>query len=88
LKVGPGQQYTLPSQAARVARDGALVEIYSGEYEADVAIWRQNDLTLRGIGKRPQLRAGGRAAERKAIWVVKGDRVTVENLDLSGARVP
>ena len=88
LKVGPGQQYTLPSQAARVARDGALVEIHSGEYEADVAIWRQNDLTLRGIGERPQLRAGGQAAERKAIWVIKGDRVTVENLDLSGARVP
>jgi hypothetical protein len=88
LKVGPGQQFALPSQAARVARDGALVEIYSGEYEADVAIWRQNDLTLRGIGERPQLRAGGRAAERKAIWVIKGDRVAVENLDLSGARVP
>ena len=88
LRVGPAQQYTLPSQAARVARDGALVEIYSGDYEADVAVWRQNDLTLRGVGERPHLRAGGRAAEGKAIWVIKGDRVTVENLELSGARVP
>jgi hypothetical protein len=88
LKVGPGQPYTLPSQAARAARDGALVEIHSGEYEGDVAIWRQDDLTLRGVGERPHLRAGGRAAERKAIWVIKGDRVTVENMELSGARVP
>ena len=88
LKVGPGQQYTLPSQAARAARDGAVVEIYSGEYEGDVTVWRQGDLTLRGIGERPHLRAGGRAAEGKAIWVIKGDRVTVENLELSGARVP
>ena len=88
LKVGPGQRYTRPSQAAQAARNGALVEISSGEYEGDVATWRQNDLTLRGVGARPHLRAGGRAAERKAIWVIKGDRVTVENLELSGARVP
>lgn len=88
LRVGPGQPYALPSHAARVARDGALVEIHPGEYEGDVAVWRQNDLTLRGVGGRPHLRAGGRAAEGKAIWVVKGDRVTVENVELSGARVP
>ena len=88
LKVGPAQQYTRPSQAARVAGDGALVEIFAGEYEGDVAVWRQNDLTLRGVGERPHLRAGGRDAEGKAIWVIKGDRVTVENLELSGARVP
>jgi hypothetical protein len=88
LKVGPTQQYTRPSQAARSARDGALVEIHAGNYEGDVAVWRQNDLTLRGVGERPHLRAGGRAAEGKAIWVIKGDRVTVENMELSGARVP
>ena len=88
LKVGPAQQYALPSQAARDARDGALVEIHSGTYEGDVAIWRQNDLTLRGVGERPHLRAAGQAAERKGIWVIKGNRVTVENLEMSGARVP
>jgi Right handed beta helix region len=88
LRVGPGQQYARPSQAARAARDGALVEIHSGDYDGDVAVWRQSDLTLRGVGERPHLRAGGQAAEGKAIWVIKGDRVTVENLELSGARVP
>lgn len=88
LKVGPGQPYARPSQAARVARDGAVVEIHAAEYDGDVAVWRQNDLTLRGVGGRPHLRAAGRAAEGKAIWVIKGDRVTVENLELSGARVP
>jgi hypothetical protein len=88
LKVGPSQRYTLPSEAARAARDGAVVEIDAGDYDGDVAIWRQNDLTLRGIGGRPHLRAAGRAAEGKAIWVIKGDRVTVENVEMSGARVP
>jgi hypothetical protein len=88
LYVGPGRRFSRPSEAARVARDGALVEIVAGDYQGDVAVWRQNDLTLRGIGARPHLRAGGKAAEGKAIWVIKGDRVTVENLELSGARVP
>ncbi len=88
LRVGPGRQYTRPSQAARAALHGALIEIYAGDYEGDVVVWRQDDLTLRGVGERPHLRAGGRAAEGKAIWVIKGDRVTVENVELSGARVP
>jgi hypothetical protein len=88
LKVGPGQRYQRPSEAARVATDGALVEIHPGEYAGDVAVWRQNDLTLRGVGGRPHLRAAGRAAEGKAIWVIKGDRVTVESLEFSGAQVP
>jgi hypothetical protein len=88
LKVGPGQRFSRPSEAARIAGDGAVVEIHAGDYQGDVAVWRQNDLTLRGVGERPHLRAGGRAAQGKAIWVIKGDRVTVENLELSGARVP
>lgn len=79
LRVGPNQPFQRPSEAARVARDGAVVEIDAGEYEGEVAVWRQNDLTLR---------AAGRAAEGKAIWVIKGDRVTVENVELSGASVP
>lgn len=88
LFVGPGRQYERPSDAARAARDGALVEIAAGDYVGDVVVWHQNDLTLRGVGLRPHLRAGGKAAEGKAIWVIKGDRVTVENLEFSGARVP
>lgn len=88
LYVGPGRELSRPSQAARVARDGALVEIVAGDYEGDVAVWRQDDLTLRGVGTRPHLRAGGKAAEGKAIWVIKGDRVRVENLEFSGTKVP
>jgi hypothetical protein len=88
LQVGPGLRFERPSQAAKAAPDGAVVEIHGSGYEGDVAVWRQDDLTLRGVGARPHLRAGGRAAEGKAIWVIKGDRVTVENLEFSGARVP
>jgi hypothetical protein len=78
----------VPSAAARVAKAGDTVEIAGGEYVGDVAVWRQDRLTLRGVGGRPHLRAAGKAAEGKAIWVIKGDDVLVENIEMSGTRVP
>lgn len=88
LKVGPERRFKVPSQAARFARDGDVIEIDAGDYLGDVAVWRANRLILRGVGGRPRLRAEGNAAEAKAIWVIKGDDVTVEAIEFSGARVP
>ncbi len=87
LRVGPGQRLSVPSEAAEVARDGAIIEIEAGLYRNDVAVWTQSNLTLRGVGGRAHLKAEGRSAEDKAIWVIKGDRVRVENIEFSGARV-
>src|SRR3954469_20617648 len=39
LRVGPGQQFERPSQAAIVARDGDTVLITPGRY-VDCAVWR------------------------------------------------
>jgi hypothetical protein len=88
LRVGPDRTLTLPSQAVAIAQDGATVEIDAADYAGDVAVWHQNGLTLRGVRGRARLRAGGRAAEGKAIWVIAGNDVTVENVELSGTRVP
>lgn len=88
IQVGPTRRYKMPSEAARVAVDGSLVEIDAGLYVGDVAVWPQNHLTIRGVGGRAHIDAGGKAAEAKAIWVVKGDGVTIENVELSGCRVP
>jgi len=63
------------------------VEIAAGVYSGDVAVWRANDLTLRGVGGRPQLKANGNAAEGKAIWVIKGERTVVENVEFSDCHV-
>lgn len=87
LRVGPQHALKTPSAAAAVAVDGSVVEIDAGTYVGDVAIWPQNDLTLRGVGGLAHLRAAGRSAERKAIWVIRGDRVRIENMEFSGARV-
>ncbi len=88
LRVGPGRPLATPAAAARRVRDGDRVEIDAGDYFGDVAVWRADGLVLRGVGGQVRLHAAGNAAEGKAIWVIKGDRVTVENVDFMGARVP
>src|SRR5262245_21368120 len=86
LQVGPGRPLSAPSEAAKIAGDGDVVEIAAAVYNGDVAIWPQNHLTIRGVGGRPHVRADRRLAEDKGIWVIKGRNATVENVELSGAR--
>jgi hypothetical protein len=88
LRVGPGQPYAVPSQAAAAAKDGDVVEISPALYAGDAAVWRANDLTLRGVGGRPHLIADGASALGKAIWVIQGNNVLIENIQFSGAKVP
>jgi hypothetical protein len=59
-----------------------------GEYVAQVGVITQRQLTVRGVGKRPVLRAGGTSAENKAILIVRDGDITLENLEFRGARVP
>ncbi|WP_165355021.1 right-handed parallel beta-helix repeat-containing protein [Nocardioides oleivorans] len=86
--VGPDRDLEAPSAAAAVAGDGDTVLIDPGTYSGDVATWTQDDLTLRGDGGRAHLRADGNDAQGKAIWVIAGDRTTVDRIELSGAAVP
>jgi hypothetical protein len=87
LRVGPSQPINRIADAARLAKDGDIVEIHPGEYRGDVATWTQNNLTLRGIGKRPTLIADGKSAEDKAIWVMKSPNAKIENIEFRGAHV-
>jgi len=88
IRVGPGRAYQVPSQAAKAARNGDIVEIEAADYSGDVAVWKQNNLTIRGVGGRPHIDAGGNSAGGKAIWVIRGNNVTIENVELSGCTVP
>lgn len=87
LRVGKALHYGTIAAAARDARDGDIVEIEAGEYRGDVAVWTQRGLVIRGIGGLAVLAADGAAAEGKAIWVIRGDNVTVERVRFTGARV-
>ena len=87
LTVGENGDYLTPSRAALFAQDGDEVVVESGRYVGDVAVWTQSNLTIRGLGPGADIQSDGAAAEGKALWVVKGDDVVIENIGFSGARV-
>ena len=86
--VGPGEKISSLSEAARQARDGEVIEIRPGTYRGQPAVWTQDKLIIRGAAERPVMLADGKSAEGKAIWVVRGGRVQIENVEFRGARVP
>ena len=96
IRVGPGRAYASPRLAAAVANDGDVVEIDAGLYLDDIAVWRQNNLTLRGVAGRAPLKAtkpilytkGSDQENGMGIWVTKGDNIVIENIEFSGATVP
>jgi nitrous oxidase accessory protein NosD len=85
LKVGPGQPFTRPSQAAVKAKDGDRIDIAPGEY-FDCAVWHANNLVIEGTG--PGAVITDKSCMGKGLFVIIGNDVTVRNLTLTGARVP
>ena len=85
IRVGPAEPLTSPAAAAGVAKDGAVIEIAAGDYDGEGVTWTQNNLTLRGRNGRPRLRLTGPASSDSAIWVLRGERTVVENMDFAGA---
>jgi hypothetical protein len=88
LRVGPDEAFATIAAAAEGVRDGDTVEILAGDYPGDAAVWRANGITIRGLGGRPHISAAGRHVEGKGTWLVKGNDVTIEHIELSGAAVP
>jgi len=88
LRVGPGAEFPTVAAAAQGVRDGDTVEIMAGDYPGDVAVWRASNIIIRGLGGRPHVSAAGRHVEGRGTWLVRGDDVAIENIELSGAAVP
>jgi hypothetical protein len=88
LSVGPGRTYAAPCAAIAVARDGDTIEIAGNNtYSGDTCVIQRNDLTIRGVNGRPKIDAAGKNAKDKGIWVVTGNNLTVDNVEMFGARV-
>lgn len=66
---------------------GDTVLIDPGEYRNDYAIWRTDNLTIRGLGNGAHFSSQGRIPNGKAIWVTAGKGIVIENVEFSGARV-
>jgi hypothetical protein len=87
LQVGPDKGLKSPSEAARIAKPGDTVEIDAGTYTNDYASWHQNNLTIRGVGGMAHLHSTGLIPNGKAIWIVSGNNMVIENVEFSGAQV-
>jgi hypothetical protein len=83
LRVGPGERFALPSQAARVAKPGDRVVIAPGIYR-DCAVWRAADLTIEAAPG-GEVVITGPICGRKALFVIAAPRVTVSGLTFRGA---
>lgn len=89
LSVGPGKTYATPCKAFAAAKTGDLVEITGNTtYSGDVCGIYPSNLTIRGVNGRPKIDAAGRNAMGKGTWVVVGNNVVVENVEMYGAKVP
>jgi hypothetical protein len=87
LEVGPSRKIRTIAHAAKIARSGDTIVVEPGVYTGDVAVFTQDRLTIKVGGGRARLNANGASAEGKAIWVVRGGSITVENFEFVGARV-
>ncbi|MBA3550465.1 MAG: right-handed parallel beta-helix repeat-containing protein [Nannocystis sp.] len=89
LTVGPGKTYQTVKAAVAAAKAGDTIEVDAGEYVDDISSIKVNDLTIRGVGGRPHLKATVPPPNKKGIFVVEQGvgPVTVENLEFSGSRI-
>ncbi|MGJ7915183.1 hypothetical protein ACI48D_06845 [Massilia sp. LXY-6] len=88
LSVGPGKTYASPCRAFAVAKAGDIVEITGNTtYSGDVCGIYTSNLTIRGVNGRPKIDAAGQNAMGKGTWVVSGNNVTIENVEMFGAKV-
>ncbi|WP_426107062.1 hypothetical protein [Massilia sp. TSP1-1-2] len=88
LSVGPGQTYATPCRAFAAAANGDIIQIAAATYVGDVCGIYAPNLIIRGVNGRPKIDAGGRNAMGKGTWVVVGNNVTIENVEMFGAKVP
>lgn len=70
-----------------IAKAGDIIEIDAGLYVGDTAMWTAPNLTIRGVGGRAVLDAGGRAVQGKGIWLIRGSDIFIENIGFKNCRV-
>ena len=88
IPVGPNRAIKLPSEAAKLASDGDIIEIDAGIYHNDYAKWPQDNLTIRGVGDGlAHMTSDGLIPNGKAIWITRGNEIYIENIEFSGAAV-
>jgi hypothetical protein len=88
LAVGPGKTYATPCKAFAVAKSGDVIDIAAATYSGDVCAIKTSNIKIRGVNGRPKIDAAGKNALGKGTWIVQGGNVTIENVEMLGAKVP
>lgn len=86
LTVGPGQQFSTIAAAVAASRDGDVLLVQAGTYTNDFATI-STKITIQGVGGMAKLVATVPPPDGKGILVTNTD-VTLDHLELTGAKVP
>ena len=86
LVVSPQGSPLSLEQALAQAQDGDTIELLPGEYAGTPLVIENKRLLIRGMGKRPLIKAADKLTSARALWLVRGGQVTIENLEFRGAR--
>ena len=87
IVIGPERQPATFNEAIDRAGDGDEIVVLPGTYKGVIAIVTHKKLTIRGQGEpRPVILFDGKLADGRALFVVKGGDVRLENLEFRGAR--
>ena len=96
LRVGSGKTYSTIAAAAAAATTGSVIEVDAGTYNDDVVVWRTDGVVVRGVGgarahvhgtRTIQFVSGDDKNNGKGIFVVNGDNMRIENMEISNAKV-
>lgn len=83
---GPAGSGLSLEDALAQAKDGDTVELLPGEYKGGLLLENRR-LTIRGApGKAPLIKGDGKPGAAKALWLVRGGQVLLQNLEFRGAR--
>jgi hypothetical protein len=87
LRVGPGRTYATIAAAAAAASPGTAIEVDAGTYKDDVVTWSTNAVVVRGVGGLAHVVGTTDIGNGKGLFVVRGSRIRIENMEFSGATV-
>jgi hypothetical protein len=87
LEVGPAREFSIPSQAAAIVRAGDTVKIVSGTYR-DCTVWPRQGRGLTIEAEGGPVVITGPTCEFKALFVIKGDDITVRGITFEAAKAP
>jgi hypothetical protein len=83
IRIGAGERFARPSQAAAAAQEGDILLIAPGHY-TDCAIWRTPRLTI-AAGGNGAVEISGPTCSDKALFVIAAEDITVVGITFRGA---